>query len=291
MEKSPLLRRVNEIKKEGRPDYESMIADFLKDPRMSQSSMKKFLISPWDFIQYKEERKYDDAPHYDKGNVFELLLLEPEKADETIVEMPLYAGAGCVAKRKEFREANPGKVCVTGELIDEGFAMFKSAINHDDVLELLERKAAAQEVIDWTDPETKIRNRSILDFRSDWYEPQPFICDVKTATSAERQQFQKAIFNFDYVLQAGAYCAAAHFKKFVYPEYYWLVIENKEPYGINRFRCDPNLVAEGKRIYLEGLKAFKYCKEHNLWHESHSFWRFLSPYEIVAKPAWFRSKI
>jgi hypothetical protein len=288
--KTPLWDKLKQIQKEDAPDYQHMIAEFLENPRLSYSALKHFVTSPWDFIQYKiGDKKSSKA--FDTGNVFELMLLQPELVDSTIVEMPVFSGTGSRAAKAEFLADNVGKLCVTAQEIDNCFQMYQRAINHEDVQMFLEGKASVQDEIYWTDRETGLRSLSKLDMRSDYYDRVPWICDLKTSQSAERSKFQKSIWNFDYGLQAGGYTLAIERTKFVYPDYYWLVVETSEPFGINKFRCDPSLLHEFKRFYLQVLQAFKYCIDHNLWHQSHSFWRFMTPYESVQRTGWYKPKI
>lgn len=295
--KEVLVSKLMERRLEQPPiDYSQMVLDNLEKKPLSYSSLKHFSVSPWHYWNYYfGEKKESDA--FDKGKVFELMLLEPEKVDTEIRIRP-DLNLRKPADREKLAEwkidpKNAGKIHVSESDLAECLEMYERCMRDEELMEFLSdiEKDGIQETVYWTDPETKLRNVAKIDCRNDKY-ANPFkVIDIKTGISGDPLDWDRAVLNFYYHLQAGGYTLAYEKKYFVYPQYYWVVVENRAPYAINIFKADDRLLEEGKRLYLQLLQAFKYCLDNNLWHQSHAFWRFLAPYNNVRMPGYYKTKI
>lgn len=297
----PIAKRLVEIYQQD--DLNELINQQMNDlfggesPRpVSYSRLKHFLTSPRHMWESYFGEDTGSTSSLDKGNIFELMLLEPDRVDEAIVIYPIYNLRKPADREKklqfeeEQRAKNPDVLLVKEEDLEEAFNMYRAACKHPDVLAFLDETAAIQETIYWTDPKSGIRCTGKVDQRTS-FDENPFkITDLKTGVSADPRDWPRAVMNFDYWLQGGAYVEGYSRSQFVYGDYYWLVIENKAPYGVNYVKADAALIDEGRRVWQTACMAIKYCIENELWHQSHEFWRGMTPHD-TARLMFYRSKI
>lgn len=287
-----LFDRLKQIREEPKIDWSIKVNETLKTRPISYSSLKNFYKSPQHYLDYLYgEKKETDA--FTKGNVFECMLLEPELIDEKVAIMPsfnLRTNQG-KADKEAFATANKGKEIIKEQDFEDCLKMYDNAIKDDDVMRLVSIKKGIQETIFWTDRETGIRNISKLDFTAESGDVPLSIVDVKTSASGELDDFMRAVIRFDYVLQTGSYRLAYKNTKFQFPDYYWIVAETTAPFGVNVVKADSKLIDAGERAYEQGLLAFKYCRDKNLWNQSYSFFRFNMEYYSGNLPGYYNRKL
>jgi len=295
-EKEPKAKAVSELmreRKEKDPIAWNAVEDVIADRPISYSSSRKFMISPWHFYEYYfGERTETDA--FDVGNLFELMLLEPDTVDDRVVIYPPYNLRKPAHRelKAEFDEQHKGKLCVKEEALEDCLNMYERAIKDPEVSEWLDRFAAVQESKFFDHKATGLRSIAKIDARTSLDEATPAIIDVKTTGgTADPDKFLRSVMNYDYWLQAGIYVMAYNVKHFVWPEFYWMVFETTPPYGINIIKADPNIIDEGKRVYDNLLKGIKFCSDAGHWDKSHKFWRLMAPYDSVRLPGWHRPRI
>lgn len=293
-----ISQRLADIDKEEQYDYNAdMLELFLEgDQRpVSYSSMKKFFESPRKMWEHYFQRDTGSTPATTTGKLFEIMLLERGDVDERVFIYPEYNLRTKADKQAKLDfeamafEKTREPIFVKEKEIANAFEMYRSAINTDEIQEMLENTAAVQETVYFTDPITKLRCVAKVDIRTS-FQSNPFkIIDLKTGVSADPRDWPRAVTLYDYWLQGGAYVEAYANTQFIYGDYYWLVVESSPPYGVNLLKADDAMINEARRIWKAGLTALKYCIESKQFHKSHSFWR-VAPYDIT-RAQWIKTRL
>ena len=122
----------------------------------------------------------------------------------------------------------------------------------------------------------------------------PFIFDLKTTNDCNKNIWSTTVIKWYYHLQAYIYYKGIQIEEFrrrsklIKPEFYHIVVENKEPFKVYVFKFDENFIAEGKKLFEQIMVEFEYCKEHNLWTQGTEF----HEPEMVSLelPNWYKNK-
>jgi exodeoxyribonuclease VIII len=157
---------------------------------------------------------------------------------------------------------------ITQAMYDEARYIVEKVLAYQPAAELLQRINSTQQYMRWVDNETKLPVKAFLDGDGD-----DLILEVKTAASADPEEFAKQAFNLDYHLQCGTYLHGARHRGQFNKQFAYLVIEKDPPYGICVMMADSDYRELGIEQYAELMQDFRYCYDNNLWHEGYEFKR------------------
>ena len=116
-----------------------------------------------------------------------------------------------------------------------------------------------------------------------------FIFDLKTTNEIEEHSYTRQLIKLMYHLQASIYVKGYFHKHGIIPNFYHLVIENKEPYKINVVKINQDWINLGDKIFKKLIEDFKYCEELDLWHMGTEFYK--SNIEELKLPEWYENSI
>ena len=110
----------------------------------------------------------------------------------------------------------------------------------------------------WTDSKTGLPCKCRVDAWGDGT-----LLDLKTVTDA--MSFERDACNYGYHVQAAHYIDAVWSQTHKVPEWYFIVIEKKPPYGIRFIRALPGFLDYGEFIRDELMEKVKECRDKGEW--------------------------
>lgn len=132
-----------------------------------------------------------------------------------------------------------------------------------------------------------------LQCRTDWFNAEgcdltdgrPYVADLKTVETIDDEtfiNFERAVFRFGYHRQAGFYLPLISelWTKPVF-DFFFLVVEKCEPFGVAIFRLSDDAVALGQDQTIADLRDLKRCIDFDVWPNIDAVVRELGV------PAWY----
>lgn len=169
----------------------------------------------------------------------------------------------------EFEAKSAGKIIIDADDASNVLRMTEAARNHPLAAQLL---AHGQPELTW-----RTEGAFPLQCRTDWYNPEgceltngrPYILDLKTVESLDDEafgSFAKVAFRFGYHRQAGFYLPLiSEISRKVVSDFFFLVVEKAEPYGVAVYRMTDEAIAKGQDETVEDLKRLQVCYRTNVW--------------------------
>lgn len=206
----------------------------MKNTHLSFSALKAFAKSPNHFIQYKTEKPDSAAMAF--GRAFHILILEPDTFNERVVVSP-----ECDRRTKEGKAtyAEFLEMAANKEVISpaEWYTMQKmrtAILAHPvarDFVANNQKEVSASALIHG------VEFKGIADILGT-----NFAVDLKTAQTADPDEFIRTAHNAEYHLQAAIY---RHL--FGITNFYWIVAEKDKPHNVSVFLQDED--AAGRAEY------------------------------------------
>lgn len=110
------------------------------------------------------------------------------------------------------------------------------------------------------------------------------VIDVKTANSAQIDDFNKKIFSKElgYCVQAALYLDALEraIPENPYKVFCWVIVETDAPYGVNIVVASDDVIDIGRQRYLRAIEIVKECRAKNKWP------CYEEKIHIAEKPKW-----
>ena len=293
---TPILDKYKEItsraknQRENPTDGNHITVDWVNANRpLSYSSLKHFRKSPQHYLEYIAG-EFKQTPAMIEGSILDILLLEPHRADDQFAVSPKFDRRTNKGKEafSEFMEANKGKLIVDEETLERIFKAVEAVHKDEDAMYYLNRVKKVQVPLMWKDPETGLMNRGFVDGESEPETQDEFILDLKKTADAATNPFIRQAYNLDYHLQVGGYTLGYKRQKFRFPDFIHLAVETTPPFGVNIFRADSKYIEQAQEEYQHTLRAFKYCIDHGLFHQSYAFHRFSVRYNRMELPGYAR---
>jgi hypothetical protein len=91
------------------------------------------------------------------------------------------------------------------------------------------------------------------------------VVDLKTARDADTDGFSKAIWNYRYDIQVGAYIDAAEDITDSLHEFVWIVVEKAAPYLCAVYQADYTILASGRAGLDAAATIWRECRESGVW--------------------------
>lgn len=268
-------------------EYPADAFDFNERP-LSYSSLKHILTSPRHFAHYRTSDREPPSSAQVLGSIVDCLLLEPEKfADRFRI-------AGNINRR-----TNAGKeeyAALIAEVQEKKMLLITQEDKEkaQEMVESIKLSAMAEPVymnttnvqvkMELTD---KVTGLPVIGYADGiaFINDKPVIWDLKTAADASGDAFQRDAHKYSYWLQAAIYQRAYAQKSGVYADFYFMVVENKPPYGVNLFRADSDFMEFGHAKLRQALDIVDHCRRHDSWGEDYSFLDMVG-YNQLTVPRW-----
>lgn len=242
----------------------------LKKRPLSKSSLVEFAKSPAHYVQYLTAPR-ERTPALVMGSLTDCLVFTPDDFDKKYALAPEINRRTNDGKRdwEKFCIDNAGKDVITQDMHDEATAMKDALFANPKSAELLNLGTTVQREVRWEDKATRLPFIGYTDLDSS--EPD-FIVDLKTADSADPDDFERAAHKYHYPLQGVMYKEAFARKLFRFPRYILVVVEKKAPYGVAVYdKIQPDFFRYGAQ-QLDALRQqFRHCLDNDLFHMSYDF--------------------
>ncbi len=258
----------------------------LKRRPLSYSSLKQFAKSPQHYVHYlTQPREPSDAMLL--GSLVDCLVFEKDKFKKRYAVLPNFkkttkAGRESVEK---FREVNKGKEVISRDLLAKALKIERALMANTDARYWLDQLTEVQHEIKFWDNPTKLQLRGFLDGLAD-----DFILDLKTTTDASPETFTRQAYNMNYHLQAAIYQRGVAAETGKWLDYYFVVVETKEPFGVAVYRADEDFIELGKKELRLLLDEFRFCFNNDLWNQSYDF-RTAATYTPLELPGYAKMKL
>lgn len=292
--KTQLIGKLEELKVSEPEDFSELVRAKVENDGVSYSALKRFRESPLSYVNYLIE-PFEKTPAMLLGDLVDVLVTQPDKFFESFFIIPeeinRRSNEGKGLYLAYLKEAD-GRVIIENEMFEKAVKMVEALLKNKDTLFYLDRAVKKQEWINFVHPETGLKCRGIIDLESE-EEPATyshFIADLKTAASADEDEFGRQAYKLWYNGQFGFYTLGYKVKKFQFPEFYHIVVESSAPYNTNVFRVDPEEIKEAQKEVHNTLMAFKFCLDNNLWHKSYGWLRREVHYTSLKKPGYYKPK-
>lgn len=207
---------------------------------------------------------------FDVGTATHLLILEPEKFDNTIVIIDGRTKDGKPSKGYQSQEARDqrdaayavGKTPLLPEEVETIRAM-RDALWRDPLASKAFRNGKAEQSVFWKDTEFGVWCRT----RPDWIPThQRYLINLKTAASAAPDDVAKAIFNLGYFQKAAWEMDGMEAVTGIRPEKYCLLVQSKQaPYLPIPVWLHPDDLAWGQKANRYARGVFAWCSERDDW--------------------------
>ncbi len=193
------------------------------------------------------------------GGLVHTYVLEPDKFDAVVAPE-------CDRRTKEgkalwevFNKENSFKEVVKAEEMKELEAIRRSIKSHRIGCALTE-KGSVEMSLFWTHS-TGVKCKA----RPDLIREDGIIVDLKTCASASSREFARDAYKYRYHVQAAFYLDAAAGVGIEADTFVFLCVEKEAPFLVQAFECDEELIALGRKEYLEDLALYKSCTETGIW--------------------------
>jgi hypothetical protein len=245
----------------------------LSERPLSYSSLKEFRKSPKHYVRYLDKRR-ETTEAMMIGNVVECLSLEPEKFDLKFMvfdKIPLTSKENKEKYQALVTQAKENRLTlVTRETHETAKKCVQSLFDHDIARKIIEARKRVQLKMRWMHKETGLPMTGVIDFESRAWESD-FIIDLKTAKSADPDQFIRDAANLDYHIQCGSYLDGYPRTQFKFPSMAFVVVENDEPFNVSVMFCENQYTERALDEYHGTVRAFRYCLDNQLFHMGYDF--------------------
>lgn len=259
------------------------------DNNLSYSSLKQFYKSPIDFIKYKN-KKFEKSESMIIGSAVDCLLLTSDDFKNKYLVVQEYDRRTKIGKELHLKFNDQAKKENKDILKLDQYLLIKMMVdtlkqnNKADLL--LSNTTETQHKIEFKYKDFNIRG--FVDGVGE-LNGKPFLFDLKTTNDIDTHKYTNTIISMMYHLQASIYCKGFTHQTVKFPDFYQIVIENKEPFKCNVIKFDKELIECGNKIFKKLIEDFKYCQEINGWHMGSEFYQ--SNIEEITLPEWYKNSI
>lgn len=205
------------------------------------------------------------------GWLLHLAVLEPGRFDSEIVVPPKVDRRTKVGKEtwERFQAANVGKGFVDADTRQKVLRMRAALQQHPSAGEFLKSAGANEVSLVWEEPEVGVICKARID-RVGMIGAWPIVGDVKSARSAARRGFERAIYDYGYHIQAQHYLAGLQrlapiregqpFRRFCF-----FVVESEAPHCVAVYELDESALVAAEQDRQRFLKTWRQCVETGVW--------------------------
>lgn len=250
---------------------------------VSISELNLFRVAP---ILYKHRiidgHREPPTAAQDKGIAVHTAVLEPAVFVKEYASLPegtdLRTTVGKNLKKK-LEDENPGIKFMKPDEYELITGTARSVLTRKNAVELLNESVAEQSYF-WVDEETGVKCKARADSLS---LTKRIVTDLKTTKDV--REFDKSVMGWSYHRQAAFYLdGLSSVTGDVWTEWYWIAVSVEAPHLCREYKADYKLLDLGREEYRSALRAFKICKETNVWPG------LPDEIETISLPSWLGSK-
>ncbi|MGN1200888.1 MAG: PD-(D/E)XK nuclease-like domain-containing protein [Candidatus Caccovivens sp.] len=230
---------------------------------LSKSMMDKLARSPAHLKAYMEEPEKETEAMI-LGSLFHTLVLEPKKLDKEFAILPELDRRTTAGKLEYayFCEANEGKTIITREQFEQAMKWVDAVRNNPEAKKWLTGKGKNEVSIFWKDERTGEICKARPDRIKDGY-----IIDLKTAVSAQQDDFQRKAYDLGYYRQ-DAWFREAYRQEFKTEAqgFLFIVVEKTAPFSVMIYQFDTFAIEIAEIENRRLLDTYHKCKETGNWY-------------------------
>lgn len=233
-------------------------------PAVNHSKLKEFRKTPAHAL-YALKHPKPPTKALDIGEAGHAAILEPARFEAEFAGGPKVNRTYKEGKQawKAFEEANPGKIHMAADDYAMCLAMRDSVWLEGSVARsLLESPGRNERSFVWQHQGQLCKGR--CDRMCRWLNDN-FVVDVKTADSAEADDFAKAILKYSYHTAAAYYLDGLYAIGPAPRRFAWLVLEKEPPYLFALYAPTDRLLDQGRATYERWLTQYRTAIETNVW--------------------------
>lgn len=224
----------------------------------SNSGLKLVARSP---AHFKCAPKQKETRNMVIGSALHMAVLEPELFYKKYTLLH-----GCEDRRaKEYKEAKEqfGEEFVLVSTECSRIEGIMNSVLHDREIDSLLAKPGHNELSGFSiDPETGLTCKH----RFDKLLNNGIAIDLKTTVDARSDAFSRAIFNYNYHVQAAFYMDQHEWITGIeLADFIFIVVESESPYACKMYRLDPESIDVGRATYRKALDEYVKCKQSGIW--------------------------
>ncbi len=237
--------------------------NYFDNPAMSQSKLKDLKKSPAHFYaKHLAPNRSIEQPTAAMlfGTAVHMYILEPDKF------LSQYVIAPDIDKRtksgelkyEQFVLENQNKTIIKAVEYMAILAMRDALLKKQAGKFLLNDNGKTEQDIYWTDPQTGINCKALLDYSNKYF------VDIKTTINASSDEFMKSIYNFGYYNQVAWYYWGYKIVHGTYPEgFIFIAMEKEPPYECGFYLADNTMLEIGMRENRKLLNLYNQCLTAN----------------------------
>lgn len=234
-------------------------AEYRKALGLSQSSLKKFLISPAHYLSSLEEQK-EPTKEMQIGTAFHAVLLQQKPSD-------FYAVSKKFDRRKtqdkieaeQFELENAGKAIIDSEDEQTILKMKESILAHPTAKRLINNLTHKEFPLfaDVQAEQGTVRIKGLLD---GYIESEGIVVDAKSCVDASPKGFKKAIWDFGYMYQNIHYKRLLELNGKKFTKFYFVCVEKKPPYAVGVYFISSESLSLTESVWNNALNFFSICQ-------------------------------
>lgn len=203
------------------------------------------------------------AKHFDIGSATHLLLLEPEKFDESVVIIDAANYTTKAAQIARDRAHNAGLTPLLPKDVQQVEAMAR-AILADPIAGAFRDGGGESEVtMTWTDPDFGFPCKLRVDFLPDNFVD---LRDIKSCATANPRDFERSAWDHGYPQRAAWYLDGVEIETGTRPRYYWFVaVEKKPPWLVSVMKYRDEDIEWGRNLNQLAREMFADCLGRGVW--------------------------
>lgn len=213
----------------------------------------------------KNGRPSTDA--MERGTALHLAVFEPAKFETKVTYYPHPSSEGKIrrgAEWEKFKGSREEDLILLKSNLDSVIEMRDALYQHERAKELLNAKGHRELAVVWTDEETGLPCKGLIDsLRECW--GYSIILDLKSTVDARPLEFAKQCYNLGMHTKAAWYLDGLNLISPVPRRFLWLAIESVGYHGINIFDASEDMLQSGRRNYRRLLNQYAECKKTGVW--------------------------
>lgn len=247
--------------------------DYHTHPALSSTGAKAILKSPARFQWEREHPVYKEA--FDVGSAVHTLTLGTGWTVD-VLDFHDWRTNAAKAARDESR-AN-GRIPLLTKDFEPVKAMAVAVLMHPKARELFEGPGAFEASCFADDPTTDVPLRSRFDFLPDRDAGTTTAVDLKTAVSADPNDFARDAAKYGYDVSSEFYQAVLRLARGDDDtEFTFVVVEKSPPYLVSVNQLDDEFAQIGRQRLRRAIETFKRCRDDDEWPGYSQTVSFVSP--------------
>ena len=244
-------------------EYDLAESEYRARPACHATSLKDWAVNP-QRAKAKADTPVEPTAAMLTGRLLHQFILEPKRFKKEHFQAP-----ECKRNTKAGKElwegsllANPGHEPVRAEQWVQFENMRAAILEHPKAGAYLRVKGSSEVSAFWTDQATGLDCKARIDRLT---ERQGCIVDIKTTQDASPRAVSRAVYGFNYHLQAAFYTDGMLANGFDDITFIFVFVEKAPPFGVSVCKLNDDYLAAGRKMYRDALDNYKQCHDADVF--------------------------